>query len=173
MSSKDCGHKVPCGCGDKALTTPAACNTTEECAGEQCSELFDQECIVYTGPVMNAFIQGEDFIIAPGDRLDIILQKMLVAMKANDPDDIANAPYGLRFRNITSTGFNVTWVSPNGFDHIIYIALVSPVVNDSVAIPAGINTHTFTNLVSGGEYEIYIEEQNDGRVSPTFYLTLP
>jgi hypothetical protein len=44
-----CGCKK-CGCSDNALTTPPACPTPEGCPSPlACSEVFDAECVVYTG----------------------------------------------------------------------------------------------------------------------------
>jgi hypothetical protein len=44
-----CGCKK-CGCSDNALTTPPACPTPEECPTPlTCSEVFNAECVIYTG----------------------------------------------------------------------------------------------------------------------------
>lgn len=48
--AKDCGHKVPCGCKDTPLTTPAPCGDGINCPdATTCSETFDANCIYYTG----------------------------------------------------------------------------------------------------------------------------
>ena len=45
-----CGCKK-CGCADNALTTPPPCPTPAGCPTPlTCSEVFDAECVVYTGP---------------------------------------------------------------------------------------------------------------------------
>lgn len=50
MANKQCGHLGTCGC-ESYLTTPPPCPTPEGCPDRQpCSEVFDAECIVYTGP---------------------------------------------------------------------------------------------------------------------------
>ena len=44
-----CGCKK-CGCSDSALTSPAPCPTPIGCPDPlTCSEVFDAECVVYTG----------------------------------------------------------------------------------------------------------------------------
>jgi hypothetical protein len=49
MACKNC-NLVKCGCQDSYLTTPPPCPTPEDCPDVQpCSEVFDAECIVYTG----------------------------------------------------------------------------------------------------------------------------
>ena len=47
----DCKHtNIDCGCKDTYLTTPPPCPTPEDCPDQQpCSEVFDAQCIVYTG----------------------------------------------------------------------------------------------------------------------------
>jgi len=48
--AKDCGHKVPCGCKDTPLTTPAPCGDGIDCPDSTpCAETFDAACIYYTG----------------------------------------------------------------------------------------------------------------------------
>ena len=46
-----CKHtNIDCGCKDSFLTTPAPCPTPDDCPEAQpCSEVFDAQCIVYTG----------------------------------------------------------------------------------------------------------------------------
>jgi len=49
---------VNCGCQDNMMTTPAPCPTPIGCANPQkCSEIFDAECIIYTGDpiICNSF----------------------------------------------------------------------------------------------------------------------
>lgn len=46
-----CKHtNIDCGCKDSFLTTPAPCPTPDDCPDTQpCSEVFDAQCIIYTG----------------------------------------------------------------------------------------------------------------------------
>jgi hypothetical protein len=49
MANKKCGHLGKCGC-ESYLTTPPPCPTPEGCPDPQpCSEVFDAQCIIYTG----------------------------------------------------------------------------------------------------------------------------
>jgi hypothetical protein len=61
-----CTHtNINCGCKDSFLTTPAPCPTPEGCPDPQpCSEVFDAQCIVYTG---DPIICGETTIVATND----------------------------------------------------------------------------------------------------------
>lgn len=70
--SKNCEHKVPCGCGDQPLTTPPPCNTgTPECpTPDPCPETFCAGCVVYCGDTI------VDLGINQGDRMDVITQML-------------------------------------------------------------------------------------------------
>jgi hypothetical protein len=55
-----CGPKK-CGCQDTMLTTPAPFPTPIGCPNpEPCSEVFDAQCIIYTGPPI---ICGQDVVV--------------------------------------------------------------------------------------------------------------
>jgi hypothetical protein len=42
-----------CGCEDTFLTSPAPCPTPAGCPSpEPCSEVFDAQCVIYTGPAI-------------------------------------------------------------------------------------------------------------------------
>lgn len=175
MSTKNCGHKVPCGCGDTALTTPPPCNTSGSCAGESCSELFDQRCIVYTGPDIQVYHNpsGENMSIASGERLDVILQYMLnVLGNSGDPETFTTQPYGLRISNVTSTGFTIEWSGDAAEQYKIYAQQQSPIANNTVTPTIGSFSYTYSNLVSGKEYKVNIEDAA-GFLSGTLTFTLP
>jgi hypothetical protein len=61
-----CTHtNINCGCKDSFLTTPAPCPTPEGCPDPQpCSEVFDAQCIVYTG---DPIICDQDTVVATND----------------------------------------------------------------------------------------------------------
>jgi hypothetical protein len=60
MANKKCGHLTKCGC-ESYLTTPPPCPTPEGCPDPQpCSEVFDAQCIIYTGPDI---ICGDDVVV--------------------------------------------------------------------------------------------------------------
>jgi hypothetical protein len=51
-----------CGCEDSFLTTPAPCPTPAGCPDpEPCSEVFDAQCIIYTGDDIRC---GDDTVVA-------------------------------------------------------------------------------------------------------------
>jgi len=58
----NCGcSKISCGCGDTFLTSPAPCPTPVDCpAAQPCSEVFDAQCISYTGLDIEC---GDDVVV--------------------------------------------------------------------------------------------------------------
>jgi hypothetical protein len=173
--AKDCGHKVPCGCGDQSLTTPPPCNTAEECAGERCSELFSQECIAYTGePMQYPFGEGSIFTVNPGDRLDTILQKIIVAALGNE---VASSFIPLtRVIAKTATTLTIEFIVQETGDYIFNAEQQSPLTNNVMnfgALAPGTYTHTFINLMSGEDYIVYSENDTEGYSGMEILVTLP
>ena len=61
-----CNHNnINCGCKDTYLTTPPPCPTPADCPDPQpCSEVFDAQCIVYTGADI---LCGQDTVVTQND----------------------------------------------------------------------------------------------------------
>jgi hypothetical protein len=73
---RNCGcSTISCGCGDSFLTTPPPCPTPEDCPTAQpCSEVFDAECIAYTGLDIEC---GTDVVVATNDSVATALQNVV------------------------------------------------------------------------------------------------
>lgn len=71
-----CTHtNINCGCKDSFLTTPAPCPTPEGCPDPQpCSEVFDAQCIVYTG---DPIICDQDTVVATNDTVADALNQVV------------------------------------------------------------------------------------------------
>lgn len=153
MSTKNCGHSVPCGCGDKALTTPPS-STTGACAGEPCSEIFCQECVAQCQESYAMVIGGFNFNVAKGERLDEIVQRLLVALA--DPDGMEFAAVGLRLVATTDEGFTITW---SGLDTETYTLYHKKGVEADVtqAVVAGVYKATVTGLLADTEYVVWLK----------------
>ena len=66
-----CGCKK-CGCSDNALTTPPACPTPAGCPTPlTCSEVFDAECVVYTG---DPILCGQEVVVPTNTNMAEALQ---------------------------------------------------------------------------------------------------
>jgi hypothetical protein len=107
MSNKNCNHKVPCGCADSSLTTPPPCNDTGNCAGEVCAESIGQKCVVYDNNSLLYAISGNDFEIKQGERLDEVIQRLLIFL--NDPTCAESAPVGLFASLVTVDSITLQW----------------------------------------------------------------
>jgi hypothetical protein len=72
----NCGcSKISCGCGDSFLTTPPPCPTPEGCPDRQpCSEVFDAQCVVYTGPDLQC---GLDDVVLTNTPLNLALEDII------------------------------------------------------------------------------------------------
>jgi hypothetical protein len=102
--SKNCQHKVPCGCNDKPLVTnPLVCESgTPDCpAPEACPETFCDICLVHcTDNIV-------DVAFNKGDRYDVILQK--IALFLTNPGCITpNTSGQVGFVTITQGGSGYT-----------------------------------------------------------------
>jgi hypothetical protein len=71
-----CNHtNINCGCKDSFLTTPAPCPTPVGCPDPQpCSEVFDAQCIVYTG---DPIICDQDTVVATNDTVADALNQVV------------------------------------------------------------------------------------------------
>jgi hypothetical protein len=68
-------NSLTCGCNNSYLTTPPPCPTPTDCPDRQpCSEVFDAECIVYTGPDLEC---GDDTVIAQNTAINLALEDIV------------------------------------------------------------------------------------------------
>lgn len=72
----NCGcSNISCGCGDSFLTTPPPCPTPVDCPEAQpCSEVFDAQCVVYTGPNLQC---GTDDVVVTNTPLNLALEDII------------------------------------------------------------------------------------------------
>lgn len=111
----NCGcNKLDCGCKDSFLTTPAPCPTPDGCPDPQpCSEVFDAQCIVYTGDPLEC--GATTFLDTNGsvsDGLvaitDYICQNALISIvEAGDGIDVTSTTVG----NVTT--YTITNTDPD------------------------------------------------------------
>lgn len=170
--AKKCGHNVPCGCGDKALTTPPPCNVSGPCAGETCAELFSDECIVHTGEDLMISIGGTDTVVfQKGERISASLQKILVAL-GGVSQALVEGAYNIQVTEITSDGFKVTFNGDPLLGYTINAELQSPLTANAQVLGLGIQTYTYTGLTAG-TYKIKIESTIAGLETAITLITLP
>lgn len=171
--SKDCGHKVPCGCKDNGLHTPPPCNTSGDCAGERCSELFNQECITYSGEPMELDLGTALFTVNPGDRLDVIIQKLILSFVSGVQQSVAPLT---RVIDKTASTLTIEYIVQTAGDYTFNAEQQNPLTTNSVVLTGltpGTYTHTFINLFSGADYVLYTTNVTAGLDGMQILVTLP
>lgn len=156
MACTTCKNK--CVCGDSALSIPATfSNDPTVCPpnSETCSEVFDMDCICYTG------LDIVEFDIKRGDRLSDVMHKLILGIQ--NPacavfSGTAHSPLDVTITNLTDTSLNVTWGAVT--DAVTYVVehklttsltwLLSP------AVTAPIVTDTLVGLDPDSIYDIRI-----------------
>jgi hypothetical protein len=149
--AKNCGHTVPCGCKDTALTTAPPCETTGPCAGEKCAEVFCDECIGHCKDDLIVTIENTDLDIPNGTRLNVIWQRLAIAI--TDPECAKLAAVGLCITDVTSTSVTIAWVPGTSSQYqIAYDSPTCPSSGTSPELGNSVTTYTLTGLLPGEEY---------------------
>lgn len=118
--------KIECGCKDSFLTSPPPCPTPVDCPEAQpCAEVFDAQCIVYTGADI---ICTPDVVVATDTNVADALNNIVdyFCAKTPDPADVVIVEGDNTSINVTSvtisntTTYTVTtldtgWVNLEGF----------------------------------------------------------
>lgn len=102
---------MPCGCGDKPLVNCSPCVTPPCNNGDLCPETFSAGCVVYTGD--NIVDANGGVIVAKGDRVDAILQKLIlffVNPGCAYPSSPCQSVLGLQSSQITATTASFKWL---------------------------------------------------------------
>jgi hypothetical protein len=159
MSCNKCKNKK-CGCNDQSLTVnPNFSNDPTVCPpdSEPCSEVFDMACICYQGPDI------VELDIQQGDRLDEILQKLVLATTnpgcANFEDALAcQSAINLMIANLTDTSFDISWDAvPAAVSYVVEFKDATTTtwfVNPAVAAP--IVTDTIPGLTPDTIYDVRV-----------------
>lgn len=149
-----------CGCADGPLSVPTTfSNDPTVCPpdSEKCTELFDMACICYNGPDI------VDMGIQAGDRLDEILQKLILAAVnpgcANFADaNACQSPINLTIANLASTSFDLSWDAvAAALSYVIeYKEATSPTWLVMPAIAAPTTSATIIGLLPDTVYDLRI-----------------
>jgi hypothetical protein len=166
--SNDCKHKNPCGCNDSAQTTPPPCNEAAPCTGEPCSEVFCQECISYCNDTFSIDLGGASpFTISQGDRLDYILQKLLIQL-SGAANCINTAALALHSTLILEDQIDVEWIGSAADQYKVTYKDVSTGVSvDSPDLAVGVSSYSIQGLVPASTYEILVTNLTDNCESVT------
>jgi len=128
----NCGcSKISCGCGDSFLTTPPPCPTPVDCPTAQpCSEVFDAQCVVYTGLDIEC---GTDVVVATNDSVADALQNVVDYFCTKPESDITIVEAGDNVSVDVVTVGNTTTYTVNA----IIPCPMDVTIVDSIVIPRG------------------------------------
>jgi len=135
---KKCTHtNIDCGCKDSYLTTPPPCPTPDDCPEAQpCSEVFDAQCIVYTGDPITC---NQDTVVATGDTVAEALNDIVDYFCDNSGGQLTVVAAGDNIQVTSNTVGNVTTYTVNA---------ACPI--DVEIVRAGQDPAYFEAVVTGG-----------------------
>lgn len=156
-----CGCKK-CGCADNALVSPAPCPTPAGCPTPlTCSEVFDAECVVYTGVDIECL---DDVVVATdtnlADALEDIINFFCTYVAATTAGNIVEVCDTNDYLSISSTVDPVTGVTtytvcfdPTNLPEVTLIGGTGIDVTSNVV--GNITTYTVTNTDLGSSQNIF------------------
>jgi hypothetical protein len=149
--AKNCGHSGKCGCKDSALTTPPPCNETGDCAGENCTETFCDECIAHCEEDLVVEIGTEDIDVPKGTRINEIWQRLAIGITSGEC--AAKAAVGIKASSITGNSVVINWVPGTASSYqVAYVSQDSASQGTSPALSNSVTSYTLTGLASGETY---------------------
>ena len=151
-------NNLACGCADTSQTMPCVYNDCREKGAEQCEEIMCAACVSYCADTFEASLGNTILQIANGERLDRILQRMVLFM-TNAPC-VDSAPQLVSLGAITSTTIVVEWsgVPANATVNVEYKL---PQSGGWTTAASNLNTsttsHEVTGLVANKIYQIRVK----------------
>ena len=110
----NCGNQINCGCQDSFLTTPPAVPTPGACPEAQpCSEVFDAECVKYTG---EDIVCLQDIVVEQNTSVSDALNN-IVEYFCNPPAPVSiTANNGLTMSTLTNVQLGGTLIQTTSID---------------------------------------------------------
>lgn len=156
MTCKKCNGN--CGCEEEAITLPEY--TKDKKKPDACSEVFNTACIQHAQPEVSILIGESEFKIAQGERLDSVIQKLLIHL--SDKEDADTVAYNFKVSSYTENSVTLVWEGTGSY---------SLTVDGDITDVTGVFTYTVDNLAQG-EHTFYLTEQTTGRNSVTIKIDL-
>lgn len=156
-----------CSCKDSALTNP--CSYTEcPSTAERCDESVSPACVTWTGPeTLVEDAQGDTFVIQPGERLEQILQRMMLVLAdglvAGNASNSFHAPLNLYIGTITSSSIELLWsgeATGTTSLQVQYDTAVGSSWTTAATLTAGVFKATISSLVAETKYKFRIIADN-------------
>jgi hypothetical protein len=154
--SKKCGHSIPCGCKDTALTTGAPCGEGIDCTGNPCAENFCADCILWCGPGL------PNLGITQGMPLSDIIQIIEITQSSDiscvdTSDSCKSVLWGSQLTS-TSTSININWSYIDPLQTADYtLTYGDGVSNTVVTLTPGSTSFTIENLIPNKLYYLAID----------------
>ena len=137
---------LPCGCADTSQTMPCVYNDCRAKGAEKCEDLMCASCISYCADTFEASLGNTILQIASGDRLDRILQRMVLFI--TNASCVDSAPQLVSLGTITSTAVIVEWSGvPNAATVDVEYKL--PSSGGWTTAASSLNTSTVSHEVTG------------------------
>ena len=154
-----------CGCYDTALTNP--CSYTDCGTGsERCTESMGAECVVWTGPLTEVeTVGGDTFTISEGERLEQVLQRMMLALVDGVTSCTASnqfhSPWNVYFGTVTANTIQILWASEDINTDTIEIEMDTAIAPSGWVVQGtvfpGVYSFTIPNLVPNTGYKFRLK----------------
>ena len=152
----DCNN-LACGCADTSLTMPCVYNDCRAKGAEQCEDIQCAACVSYCADTFEASLGSVVIQIAEGERLDRILQRLVLFM--TDANCLSTAPQLVSLGTTTTTSIIVEWSGvPTGA--LVDVQYKFPSSSGWTTAASGLTTstvaHTITNLTAATTYNFRV-----------------
>tara|TARA_R100001440_G_scaffold34208_1_gene53169 strand:- start:6783 stop:7325 length:543 start_codon:yes stop_codon:yes gene_type:complete len=171
-TSTDCSN-LACGCADTSQTMPCTYTDCRKDGAESCDEVTCAACVSYCADTFEASLGSTILQVAKGERLDRILQRMVLFM--TNATCVATAPQLVSLGTITSNSIVVEWSGvPNGATVDVQFKLPTSQGWTTAATGLGtsVTAHTVTNLAAQNVYQFRVVNGSCSSVIVTG-VTLP
>lgn len=161
-----------CGCEDSFLVSPAPCPTPEGCPNpEPCSEVFDAQCVKYTGPNI---LCNQDVVIATNDTVSDALASIVDQFCVQDSyvenvvlqgTNLVFTGLGLAFDgsvDLSSLGAGVTADNGLTMSTPTNVRLGGLLLQDTTITTQDFNFNIIGNRGSVGDTILYVQNTGDG-----------
>ena len=148
---------LSCGCADTSQTMPCVYNDCSVKGAEQCEDIQCASCVSYCKDTFEASLGQNILQIANGERLDRILQRIVLFM--SDANCITTAPQLVSLGVTTSTTIIVEWSGvPSGSTVSVEYKLPSSGgwTQAATGLTSSTVAHTITNLTAGTTYQFRV-----------------
>jgi len=139
-------NNLACGCADTSQTMPCVYNDCREKGAEQCEEIMCAACVSYCADTFEASLGNTILQVANGERLDRILQRMVLFM--TNASCVDSAPQLVSLGTITATTIIVEWsgVPANATVNVEYKL---PQSGGWTTAASNLNTSTTSHEITG------------------------